>query len=528
MPNFASVKYIGTTAYTDLDAGTGSWAVGEVRTVDDIDATVLCRRNDKFAFVVNADAKYSTDSTGKAVGLIDPKTGGTMNLTAASLVASYEAMQQENQLRGHYLEPRAGLTVADTPTLSGNATIPSSDATDPATQRISLFGSDLTGVTSLSKTQLDLGKRWLRGFSSGANGFGESSCYRLSSSMGVYNTAGNQNLRASDNYGYDAGVWYCEVYVISDVYYFRAQSGSRWSLWVNDNLISNTATLGANITYSATTQDFTAATAGHGYIKVKFSAVARRKIKIAMWGGSSFGDIWTRAVGTITPAYINPIEWVHFGDSFSQYTGATTAIRSLTDYMAYAFGRNINFINVSQGSTSFTNAAQNHVGVAPINGQKASFHQQYVGNWKNNNPKIITGLVGHNDVNNSQSLISSRLIEMLTQVRSDNPSAIIIIFTCNTSLSAIASGNDALTEINIINTINSLGLGIYTVPMQSNLNVYGALVRGTGRVGATTGVGNSDTWIASDGGHPSDTGHKEGGIWMAERMYEILKANMLN
>lgn len=465
---------------------------------------------------------------GNFTGLSNSKTGGAMNLTAANLVSAYDSMQQENQLRGHYLEPRAGLNAGDTPILSGNATTPSGDATDPVTQRISLFGTDLTGVSSLSKTQLDLGKKWLRGFSSGANGFGEAGCYRLSSSMGVYNTVGNQNLSASDNYGYDANVWYSEVVLDSDVIFFRAESGQRWSLWVNDNLVSSTATLGANITYSATTQDFTATTGGHGYIKIKFGTVARRKIKIAMFGASSFGDWWTRAIGTITPAYQSPIEWIHFGDSFSQYTGATAAHRSLSDYMAYSFGRNINFINAAQGSTSFSFTSQNFPDSTPVNGLKGSFYQNYFGNWKNNNPKVITCLIGHNDVNNTQSVIASRLTTMFQDMRANLPDAIIIVFTCNTSLAPISSGNDVITELNIISTLNNLNLGIYMVPLQSSLNLYGAWLRGTGRVGAITGVGNSDVYVSADGTHPSDAGHKAMGIYMGERIYEILKANMLN
>jgi len=451
----------------------------------------------------------------------------TKRVVADFLISSYEAMQQENQLRGHYLEPRTGLLAGDTPTLSGNATVPSSDGTDPATQRISLFGSDLTGVTSLSKAQLDLGKKWIRGFSSGANGFGEASCYRLSSSMGVYGTAGNQNLRASDNYGYDANIWSSEVILDGDVIFFRAETGQRWSLWVNDNLVSSTATLGANITYAAGTQDFTATTGGHGYVKIKFGAVARRKIKIAMYGASSFGDWWTRAVGTITPAYQSPIEWIHFGDSFSQYTGATSAHRSLSDYMAYSFGRNINFINVAQGSTSFAVATQNFPDSAPVSSQKGSFYQNYYGNWKYNNPKVITCLIGHNDVNNPQSNVSHRLKEMFVDIASRFNDAIIIVFTCNTSLAPISSGNDVAMELNIINTLKGMGNGIFFVPMQSALNEYGAFLRGTGRVGATTGVGNTDLYVSTDATHPSDAGHKATGLWMAERMYEVLKNNLM-
>ena len=414
-----------------------------------------------------------------------------------------------------------------TPTLSASATSASSDPTDPATQRISLFGSDLTGSTELTKTQLDLGKRWLRGFSSGANGFGTGATYRLSSSLGTLNANGNQDRKVSQNYGYDNNTFYSEVILDGDVIYFANISGTRYSLWVNDNLISSTATLGAGTTYNASTLDFSSSGGGIVNNKIKFSTVARRKIKVAMTAGTGMGDWWTRAVGSIRPAYINPTEWIHFGDSFSQASGATSPIRALADYMAYSFGRNINFINVAQGGTSFSVATQNYPNETQVNSQKGSFYQNYFSNWKFNNPKVITCLIGHNDASSTQSVIASRLTTMFQDMRATFPNAIIIVFTANTSLGLIASGNDVLTENTIINTINSLNLGIFTVPMQGSLNVYGAFLRGTGRVGSTTGVGNTDLYVSSDSTHPSDAGHKATGLWMAERMYEILKLNML-
>lgn len=71
MANFASIQYLGTTTYTDVDAGTGTWTAGEVRTVDEVDATVLCRRADKFKYLSNADAAYATDASGNVTGLVD-------------------------------------------------------------------------------------------------------------------------------------------------------------------------------------------------------------------------------------------------------------------------------------------------------------------------------------------------------------------------------------------------------------------------------------------------------------------------
>ena len=45
---------------------------------------------------------------------------------------------------------------------------------------------------------------------------------------------------------------------------------------------------------------------------------------------------------------------------------------------------------------------------------------------------------------------------------------------------------------------------------------------GTGRVGATTGYGNSDTWTSSDNVHPTDAGHQGLGFAMAKALMEVL------
>jgi phospholipase/lecithinase/hemolysin len=44
-------------------------------------------------------------------------------------------------------------------------------------------------------------------------------------------------------------------------------------------------------------------------------------------------------------------------------------------------------------------------------------------------------------------------------------------------------------------------------------------ITGTGRVGATTGTGNADTYIGSDATHPTDAGH----AYLARRVVAALE-----
>lgn len=473
----------------------------------------------------SAPANIVLNSDGSSAGIKGPD-GKLRSFVASALVSAYESQQRENQILGHYLEARAGLTAADTPTISALNTNPTVDLVDVAGQQISLFGSDLTLSTEMTVAQGNLGKLWLRGFSPGAFNWGQANSYRLSSSSSVYNVAGNQGLRPSDNYGYDGGITYTDIFLDSDVLYTRMLDGNAFSLWVNDNLISSTATLGLNVAYNAATLDFTSVAPGHGWVKIKFPSVAKRNIRIAVHAAGSIGDFYTRTVSTITPRSTAPIEWVHFGDSFSGYTGATSYTRALTEYLHTAFGRNINFINVAQGGTSFSNPASNTPGSAPVNSQKGNFYQQFITNWQYCAPQVITALIGHNDAGYLTGQVAPKMAEMLIAVRAKFPNALFIVFTSNASPGIITPGYDLRIEGIMLAAIASLGLDIITVPVQSSANPFGAFLRGSGYVGAPNGSGNTDIYTSSDGTHPTDTGHKAHGMWMPARMYEALQARM--
>lgn len=60
--------------------------------------------------------------------------------------------------------------------------------------------------------------------------------------------------------------------------------------------------------------------------------------------------------------------------------------------------------------------------------------------------------------------------------------------------------------------------GTFATDLASNNWICCALNTGTGRVGTTTGIGNGDTWISSDGIHPSLIGHQGVGAYMAQNI----------
>jgi len=524
--------------------------------------------------------------TGTVDSTVQSLVSGGGNV-ARALVAAYEAQQREDAVLGYYLEPRVGLTADDTPVITNQGTTPVTDGTDPATQEIQLFGSNLMGVGTLTLAQNLLGKRWIRGFSPGAYTYGYANTYRMSNSMQTYGTGGAQGLNPNDNYGYTANPIYCDFVLDGDVVYFRMVSGNKFNIWVNGNLLNVAAAASTNVTYAAADYSYSPGVGGHGWVKVKFTTSARRTIRIAIIASCSLGNLFTRATSTIVPACSTPIEWVHFSDSFGQQ-----GMWGIPEWLSSRYGRSLNFINVSCGGTSFSQG--NDVG--DTNPTSARFRQQMQGHWKYCSPQIVTGLVGKNDdAVVDQSAVRAAAVLMLTELRALFPNAIVVIFTANTGPYAIAYGNDLIVESTLLAACSAVP-GVNAVPMQSA--AIGPFLRGQGVAwapaagpltlasninGATTGQlstawtgvtglysitftiaggkdirrgtltngstaitglssaittasttcpdgrGNTDVYsgVAASGSsdtlHPTPAGNKATGLWIAARLYELLR-----
>jgi lysophospholipase L1-like esterase len=466
-----------------------------------------------------------SDSNGAA--LVRPD-GGVSAQVARKLLAAYEAQQREDRAYGPALLARTGLPVAaDIPVITASATLPSADA-DPATQIIYPFGVDDSTEQAVIPTSR-LNKRWLRGFTKGADSVG-----RFSHSLGMthtlasYATNGNQTgIDVASGYGRSSsGGTGPEFHALldGDVLFLKIGSGAsgRFDLYVNGHLCSssvNAPSTGATAHVNGRSYNSTST----NYVKLKWGTVARREIRMVFPSLYSPAIVYLRATHTMIPAVDSPVCWVHQGDSFSTGTAATDATLGLASWLKESFGAGIDFINCAVGSTSLNNGAgnQNPVGAAPVSAKLLTQRGQWLLNARANSPDVLSLLIGHNEAGGSYTTTASELTALLTDARASNPSTLIFVFGVNSSQAAIAAGTDPTIEP-VISAACAAVPGVTFFPCQ--LWGAGTFLRGTGKVGATTGVGNTDLYVSADGVHPSDAGHRAYGQMMATRIADALRA----
>jgi lysophospholipase L1-like esterase len=385
---------------------------------------------------------------------------------------------------------------------------------DAAAQVIYPFGTDITvDPAGLSAV---LNKQYIRGYSEALRARSNGSGLRLSSSIATYAANGSQDQDSALGYGIDRATVITDILLDGDVVFFQTRNSAKYEIYINGSLL--TAAAGTGAALNADSRSYSITAGADGYLKLKFGAVGARRITLISGDLNNYAvrKINTRQVSTVTPYVPAPLHWAHFGDSFSQHTGATYQSLSLANWLHAAFGFNFDFINAGQGGTGYAASSQNFPGVAPVNGKKPSLRQQYLLNIKQCRVDLVTILAGINDGAANTSLITSEVVAMLKDIRADFPLAPILVFGTNAG-----SGGSTTPEATIAAACAQVS-GVWFFPIQTWS--AGKFLRGTGRVGATAGNGNADLYVSSDGTHPSDAGHRAWGQMIARRIYEWARA----
>lgn len=435
---------------------------------------------------------------------------------ASKLVAAYETQAGLDAIYGPRLLPRSGLPLAnDTPAITGITTEPSADA-DAAAQTIYPFGSNLSNTDYIAAAACP--KTYLRGFSQGLRkrgygGFG----MRMSSAISSYAVNGNQDTDATTGWGISkASPTVTDVYLDGDVLFLKSLGGVNYEFYVNGSLV--TVAPGSGVTQASGRMY---ALGSNGYFKLKFPTAARRRIQIMGLGTSDPASFHLRATHTLVPAVPTPITWVHMGDSFSTATGASTGSRGLEAWLQSAFGYDFDFINAAEGGTGFANTGMAAPGDSWVSGLKMHTRLQYLTHVRANpDIRIFSFLIGHNDGASDMTAVAREALALVQQIKRDYPSALVFFFTSNTSPGLISGSLDVKVENTLLTTLKGIE-GVMLFPIQTNSD--GAFLRGSGKVGGETGMGNTDLLTGTDGIHPSDLGHKAWGQMMAARIYEAVK-----
>ncbi|WP_431999314.1 SGNH/GDSL hydrolase family protein [Streptomyces sioyaensis] len=139
---------------------------------------------------------------------------------------------------------------------------------------------------------------------------------------------------------------------------------------------------------------------------------------------------------------------------------------------------------------------------------------------------IIWG--GYNDNTGSQSAIGAAAASLFSVLKSALPTCQMYVIGCWAPTGSPA-GSITNTDATLRTQAAAVGIPFISPITGACYDATGALVAthgpwitGTGKVGATTGTGNADTWISSDGVHPTDTGH----IGLSRRITAAITALM--
>lgn len=140
-------------------------------------------------------------------------------------------------------------------------------------------------------------------------------------------------------------------------------------------------------------------------------------------------------------------------------------------------------------------------------------------------PDTLIISAGYNDNGGSQPAISSAAASLYSAIKAGLPSTAIYVIGCwSPTGSPGASITNTDTTLRTaaaaanLPFISPLTGGVYNAA-GTLVATHGAWITGTGRVGATTGSGNADTYIGTDATHPTDAGHK----YLADRVVSAIQ-----
>ena len=463
-------------------------------------------------------AEYVTDANDNVSGLIGRNGKSISSRAISAMVSAYEAQRRQDDQLGPRLLARTGLPVAaDVPTITASTTVPSSDA-DAAALTIWPLGSEI-GIDADIALSKKSRKNWVRGHATTLTAYATAAIsIKLASALTQYETAGANQIDLVTRYGQDYWTLHTDIELNGDVLFFRTitTAGRYFELYVNDHLVTVAPSTGV------TQVDRSYRLNANGYCKIKFGSAAIRRIKLVWLAGTCPASFWIRSTDSIQPLVKEPPRILWIGDSFSTGSTATSISIGLNEWFHAAFGFECDLINTAEGSTSFTKATMNLPGATPVNAQRASIRQQYLLLGRYEPADIIVELIGANDAPSADlPLFYAQLLAHLQEMQTYHPGTPICIFGANSGQANLASGATVALEAQIEAACLAAGGNVQFFPMQTGID--GPFLRGTGRSGATTGDGNSDTYIHSDAVHPTDIGHQATGQMMARRVYDYLR-----
>lgn len=245
-------------------------------------------------------------------------------------------------------------------------------------------------------------------------------------------------------------------------------------------------------------------------IKVIFASASQRRI---LFEGQemTFGGIYKHPTRGIWPTSrdIGP-KVVVVGDSYGQMFD--TAVRWVWDSFAMVAGRLLNW-NVYPNCISGTGYLNDGYGA----GEK-TYYQRFTSDVTVHNPDIVVFTGGLNDNGLTPSSVNTAIGNTFALAKSDLPAARLLALY---PFSPISTYYYSLATIGGYISTQGATYGVTVIGDANNGPIE--YINGNGKIGATTGVGNSDYYTRTDGYHLTDDGYELLGRRMAADISVIVR-----
>ncbi|GFE20041.1 SGNH/GDSL hydrolase family protein [Streptomyces nigrescens] len=259
-------------------------------------------------------------------------------------------------------------------------------------------------------------------------------------------------------------------------------------------------------------------TAGSGHlITIDLGSAAPRRIRLD-FTTFPFGGIYLPPGASIWQVPLRGQRFMGLGDSLTDGSAGNTGAGGGTWFARTA--RHLGCADAweqGRGGTGYITA-----------GSYATFGDRIAVDVIPNAPDLLTIWGGYNDNTGSQSAISAAATSLYSTLKSALPACQMYVIGCWSPTGS--PGASIPTTDTTLRTAAAAASIPFISPITGScydatgtlVATHGRWITGTGKVGATTGVGNADTWISSDGVHPTDTGH----IGLARRITAAITALM--
>ncbi|MGA5635063.1 GDSL-type esterase/lipase family protein [Streptomyces lydicamycinicus] len=259
-------------------------------------------------------------------------------------------------------------------------------------------------------------------------------------------------------------------------------------------------------------------TAGSGHlITVDLGSAAARRIRIDVTT-FPFGGIYLPPGASLWQVPLRGPRVMGLGDSLTDGAAGNTGA-----------GAGTWFARVARllGSTDAWEQGRGGTGYITA-GSYATFGDRVAVDVIPNAPDLLMIWGGYNDNTGSQSAISAAAASLYSTLKAALPACQMYVLGC-WSPTGSPAGSITNTDATLRTQAAAAGIPFVSPITGACYDATGALVAthgpwitGTGKVGSPTGVGNADTWISSDGVHPTDTGH----IGLSRRITAAITALM--